>query len=213
MSLSDDVTRVLSALRAFSAPDVFNPWADVDPIDLDEDAPLARRNHLRQHLRCDPKLLLVGEAPGYQGCHFTGVAFTSEKLVHDGAIPRLRSGRITKRPTPWAEPTATVVWRALYEAGIEQQVVCWNAFAFHPHQTGDLRTNRAPTTHEVLLGSAILRDVIAMYPTAKIVAVGKVAKHTLLRLGYACYEVRHPSMGGATLFRTGLSQILAEVAA
>ena len=99
----------------FIAPNVFNPWRDADPLDskdcvYENYGVLERRARLRSHFETQPTLLLIGEAPGYQGCHFSGVPFTNEKLIIDGAIPRVFSvGRITTRPRPWCEPSATIV--------------------------------------------------------------------------------------------------------
>ena len=44
-----------------------------------------RRNnlyiYLQQMRRVNPKIMLLGEAPGYRGCRLTGVPFTSEHLL------------------------------------------------------------------------------------------------------------------------------------
>src|SRR4051794_25287473 len=125
--------QILTALRSFSAPNVFNPWADSDPLDL-PDAVALRRGRLRKHFDVTPSFLLVGEAPGYKGCRFSGVPFTDEAMLCAGTVPRLgRCRRTTSREEPWAEGSAAAVWRALRQAGIAEQVVLWNAFAFHPH--------------------------------------------------------------------------------
>lgn len=77
----------LEPLQAFGAPCVFNPWADADPSDSDiVRAPAARLARLRAHLDCSPEYLLIGEAPGYQGCRFSGVPFASEALVLEGSM-------------------------------------------------------------------------------------------------------------------------------
>ena len=71
----------------FSAPTsgmsrVFDPW---NARSLDDIVPAAveeRRERLRLHLSASkPKLLLIGEAPGYQGTRITGCPFTSEALL------------------------------------------------------------------------------------------------------------------------------------
>src|SRR5690242_7805436 len=128
---------IVEALRSFRAHNVFNPWADVDPLDL-PGGPAMRCERLRKHFDVTPSFLLIGEAPGYKGCHFAGVPFTDEAMICAGIVPRLgKCGRVTRRKEPWAESSATVVWDALREAGITECVVMWNAFPFHPHKPGE----------------------------------------------------------------------------
>lgn len=191
-------------IRQFSSPYVFNPWSDVDPLDADQkNAAAHRRYRLLRHFECAPKLLMIGEAPGYQGCHFSGVAFTNEALLLKGTIPRIVThGRVTTRDPPWSEPSATIVWRTLYELGIAETTVMWNAFAWHPHQRENLHSNRKPNQLELIDGIQVLSGVIELFSGVPIIAVGRVAEWTLARMSIkadAC--VRHPAMGGASKFR------------
>ena len=81
---------LLSVLVGFSAPNVFNPWASGDAMDTAPESRAsygARLERLLRHLDTKPLLLLVGEAPGFRGCHFSGVPFTNEKLILAGKIP------------------------------------------------------------------------------------------------------------------------------
>jgi uracil-DNA glycosylase len=202
---------ILGALAEFRSANVFNPWSDVDPMDLcGHRAPHARLDRLRRHFEVNPSFLLIGEAPGYQGCHFSGVPFTNEALLCDGAVPRMgRCARITSRTLPWREPSATIVWRELHRHALAEDVVMWNAFAFHPHRPGDLHSNRAPGAMEIDKQEYILRAVLQYFRDSVVVAVGGVAAKALDRLGikYAG-KLRHPSMGGANLFRAGLEQLV-----
>jgi uracil-DNA glycosylase len=200
--------------RAGTYPDVFNPWLQRDPWDTGFDGPLARGGRLLRHFDCKPKYLLIGEAPGYQGCHFSGVAFTSEVLLMNRAIPRIEplAGRITTRPRPWAEPSATIVWRVLHSLGIAEKVVMHNAFAWHPHKPGIPMSNRAPTAIELKAGSEVLNAVIDHFASATIIALGRIAERTLAGLGVRVdHAVRHPSMGGAKKFERGMRKIIANV--
>jgi hypothetical protein len=205
---------ILGAISAFNGENVFNPWRDSDPLDVSDPPHYAahyRRERLFRHFNCIPRYLLVGEAPGYQGCHFSGVPFTHEALLMDGAIPRIGalSARITSRPKPWREPSATIVWRTLHELRIADDVVMWNAFAWHPHKPGEPMSNRAPTKDEPYSGQNILQAVCDYFGGAKLIAVGRVAEKALklLRLT-ADAAVRHPSMGGAAEFRDGLRHLV-----
>lgn len=208
-----ETQKLIAEIASVELPSVFNPWKQHDVHDLC-DGPARRRSRLRQHFDCKPRFLLIGEAPGYQGCHFSGVAFTSERLVCDGKIPRIsHTDRITCRDKPYTEPSATVVWGALHDLGIAADAVIWNAFPWHPHRPGEMYSNRTPTRDELLAGSEILRKVVALFDGAQIVAVGGKAKHLLTWLGIWKFStVRHPSMGGANEFRNGMAQISASPA-
>lgn len=200
---------IISDLASFQAPNVFNPWRDSDELDLSGEGPYGRRRRLELHFDCRPNYLLIGEAPGYQGCHFSGIPFTNESLLMNGAIPRIGyPGRITSRDRPWSEPSASIVWRELYRLGIAEDTVLWNAFAWHPHKPGDPMSNRAPTHDELLDGRYILKEVIDYFAYARIIAVGRVAERALEKLGLTPDgAVRHPSMGGAVKFREGLKDL------
>jgi uracil-DNA glycosylase len=200
---------LIEQLADFTAPNVFNPWRDVDPLDIGS-GELRRRLRLARHFNVRAKLLLIGEAPGYQGCHFSGVPFTNEKLIVDGVIPRIyATGRFTKRERPWCEPSATIVWRTLHELGLADDVVLWNAFAWHPHKPGNPMSNRAPTRMEVTKGLPVLLKVLNYFQGVPIVPIGRVSEKTLSSLGITTMKaVRHPSMGGATEFRDGMKRLI-----
>jgi hypothetical protein len=199
------------AKRIESRYPAFNPWADIDPLDQDTDlAPLMRRLRLWAHLSViKPKLLLVGEAPGYQGCHFSGVPFTNEALICAGTIPRIPAERITTREKPWSEPSATIVWRTLHELGVAEQTIMWNAYPWHPHKPGEPMSNRTPTGAELKDGLHLLSMLIRAFPEARVVAVGRNAEKALSLLGRNMdAAVRHPSMGGANEFRSGMAALM-----
>jgi uracil-DNA glycosylase len=209
----DPIEDLIAELWDYESECVFNPWAQTDPLDLvtiGESAPYKRRERLRKHMNRDARFLLIGEAPGYQGCHFSGVPFTSEALLCAGAVPGLgRCDRLTSRERPWSEPSATIIWAELRYLGIAHETVMWNAFAFHPHKPSEPYSNRAPTAREIKDQAGVLDLVIARHPKARIIAVGRVAERTLAALDVtvdAC--LRHPSMGGANQFREGLREIV-----
>jgi uracil-DNA glycosylase len=197
-------------LKAFRADNVFNPWSDSDQLDCVDQPADKRLDRLKAHFILSPECLLLGEAPGYQGCHFSGIPFTNEKLLLDGAIPRVNiNQRLTHRPRPWSEPSATIVWGALYELNIAHTTVLWNTFAWHPHKPKDPYSNRAPSPKELLAGLDVLSLVLSHLKPKRVIAVGKVAERTLIELAvpYSA-AVRHPAMGGASAFRAGLKSLL-----
>jgi len=203
-------TAVYRRLVQFSAPNIFNPWADRDPLDRLERSAALRLARLRQHFDVQAQLLLIGEAAGYQGCHFSGIAFTSERLLLEGIAPRIDcSERLTHRIRPWSEPSATTVWGCLHDFGIAQSTVLWNAFPWHPHQPNDLYTNRRPSPAELRLGAPVLKAVLRRFKGARVVAVGRIAAQLLGELlGTEPVCIRHPSMAGASRFRSELRSLL-----
>lgn len=214
----------IDTLTGYNKVGVFNPWRDTDPLDLGSHQTSTvwpwmgwsgRRARLRNHLDRDADFMSIGEAPGYQGCHFTGVPFTSEVLVMQNQIPGIRTAgeRLTSRERPFAEPSASIVWGSLYDLGIAERTVLWNAFPWHPHEEGDLMTNRTPTEEELSPDSAafmLFGAMIDMFPYTRIVAVGRKAEQ-LLRVAKITPDccLRHPANGGATKFRLGLAGYVA----
>lgn len=189
----------------------FNPWTEHDPItDADSKAPTQRLARLEQHLDCSPHFILVGEAPGYQGCKVSGIPFTSERLMGEGMIPRidLKGQRLSIRARPWSEPSATIVWSALHQLQIAHRTILWNAYPWHPHKPGNLHSNRTPTPTEREAGRPVLLALLSAFPDAQLFALGRQAEHTLSGMRIAAIPLRHPAMGGATKFRTGLSHAM-----
>lgn len=188
-------------------PSLFNPWCDPCPHDADGNGPDEKLERLARHLDCEPEFILAGEAPGYQGCRYSGIAFTSERLLGEGVIPRIAPlpGRLSTRRLPFSEPSATIVWKTLFRLGIAERTILWNAMQLHPHRPGDPWTNRTPTAHEIHLGEPALRLLVRAFPAARIVAVGKKAEGLLAEMGITVAgAVRHPANGGATGFADGL---------
>ena len=209
------VTIPYEALCRFRSRYVFNPWLQCDPLDLRESTapailgPAGRLARLKAHFAISPALVLIGEAAGYQGCHFSGIPFTNEKLLTEGRIPRIAAAtRLTSRSRPWCEPSATIVWGALRALGLAERTILWNAFAWHPFKPGCSYSNRTPTRAELESGREVLDGVLAAFRCAAFVAVGKVAEHALRQMGRKVHAtLRHPSMGGAQEFRAGLAAL------
>lgn len=193
-------------------PGLFNPWVDACLGDTPLNGAEQRLARLAQHLSCEPEFLVVGEASGYLGMRRSALAFTSEKLLLDGAIPRVSApaGRLTDRRLPFSEPSATIVWRTLKAAGIAESTVLWNALPMHPFKPGSVDTNRTPTDQELMLGAPAMRLMVEAFPRARVIAVGRKAELLLDRMGIAVAgQVRHPANGGATAFANGLAALAA----
>jgi hypothetical protein len=215
------VDRFIAELQAFSRPRVFNPWSDVDRAnDAGPQAPAIRRDQLRRYLHeriGRARLLLVAEAAGYQGAKFSGIAMTSERQLAAAAPigspffdgPKRRTSRAPVRPGGFTEPTATIVWGKMLEAGLDgREWVNWNTFAWHPRGATAL-SNRTPTPDELAAGLPALMAFLGLFPEVPVVAVGEKARQTLEGLGIeAVAAVRHPANGGATKFREGIERVL-----
>lgn len=219
-----NIERFIDELADVSAPRVFNPWRDVDAVnDFGREAPSIRRDNLRRYLAGrlgHARLLLIAEAAGYQGAKFSGIAMTSERqLLASGSLgdelfagEKRRTSRESVRAQGFTEPTATIVWGRMLEAGLAgREWVNWNTFAWHPQRDGPL-TNRTPTPREFEAGVPALNRFLSLYPGVPVVAVGEKARGKLDELGVRVVAaVRHPANGGATEFRKGIDRVLLDL--
>jgi len=222
----------LLSSQAFPSQNVFNPWKDYDPIhDGDGLAPTHRSENLRVYLEeriGHAKLLLIAEAPGFQGCKFSGIAMTSERILMGGLEKQGVPSRAVQHKTPhprtsnidvgpksrrihgYAEPTATIVWTRLLARGLNpRDFVLWNAFAWHPHKPGDSLSNRKPEPQELEQGKDTVKAMLGLFPGIATIAVGRVAEGGLQTMGIAgAFHVPHPANGGANAFGDGIQNWL-----
>jgi len=208
MRIPPEIATIVADLAAVAPPrDAVNMYAaDGPPGNALRRANLALA--LALALARGPDLLLVGEAPGYNGARRTGVSFTSERLLLAGLGPLGQLGAAqgfalaTDDGRLSAEPTATIVYRELSAHGLF--AVGWNAYPCHPHRPGVDQSNRPPRVGELALGRPFLARVRALFPTLPVAAMGNVAAASLTALGIPHTKLRHPAQGGATLFAAGL---------
>ena len=185
--------------------DCFCMLREADPKLDRSDAAAIRRANLTAYLAArtvSRPVLCVGEAMGYNGGRFSGIAFTAERTLRGWGHPYRPS---SLRPEGYAEQSGTIVHGLLAECEAEELVLLWNAVPAHPHRPGAPLTNRTPTADELRAGGAVLRELITRAEPQAIVAVGRSAERSLAELGIptsAC--VRHPANGGAPRFRAGL---------
>ncbi|MDX1600992.1 MAG: uracil-DNA glycosylase [Anaerolineales bacterium] len=213
-------------LEETPAGPVFNPWFEHDKEhDLQPDAPRRRWENLSAYLRSrrgQVRLLMVGEALGYQGGHFSGLAMTSERILlghHrkkgidplelDLDLPTERTSRPEVKAMGFSEPTATIVWGAVQDCGLKgRDFVLWNAFPWHPYDPeAGLLSNRRPTVSELEEGRPAFEELRRLFPEAKVGAVGRVAERQLEDIGVPHVALRHPAHGGAPKFRAGLKEL------
>jgi len=205
----------IEAISLPQHPKMHNPWRDSCATELREGGQSLRKQRLKRHLMApNARLLLVGEAPGYQGCRYSGLAFTSERLLVEGSIPRMEGldgERITDRNKPWSEPSATIVWGGLHDHHLAEETVLFNAVPWHPEGSRGIHSNRTPTPAERSEGVQYLSMLLDIYPGIKVAALGNTASATLTELGIEHVKLRHPANGGAPQFRSGLASLSAEL--
>jgi len=180
----------------------FNQFRDAGPDDL-PDAPAIRLANLRRYLdeRSAADVVAIGEAAGYQGMRWSGIAFTSEyDLLRWGTPYRRSSGR----PRPWREPSGTIVHGVLEELDAERRVILWNTVPTHPHLLEKPLSNRRPTRQEIAAGTVFVERLVRVIGPRLLIGVGRIACAALPGAQY----VRHPAQSGASAFRTGMREAL-----
>ena len=222
--------KFLRLLRTSPSGPVFNPWWQLDKQnDIDRSAPAIRRKHLRAYLHKrlgKVQLVVIGEALGYRGGHFSGIPMTSERILlgkkeNAGIKPEhvfstFKARRTSKReqcPDGFSEPTATIVWGTLLGLGLKpEEFVLWNAFPWHSfNPRRGLLSNRMPNRSERSAGLSVLKAFLDLFPCEEIIALGNVAASQLKELNVESHRVRHPASGGARLFRKGIGTLVKEV--
>jgi uracil-DNA glycosylase len=182
----------------------FNQYAEAGPDDV-AGAAATRVANLRAYLqeRAGADVVALGEAGGYQGMRWSGIAFTSERDLERWGDP-YRCSCAARR---WSEPSGTIVHRVLRELDAERRVILWNTVPTHPHRSGAPLSNRRPSVAEVAAGAEFAQRLIALVRPATVVAVGRIAESVL---GASATYVRHPANGGAMAFAEGMRTILGE---
>ena len=206
MAKASIADRLVALLPGKPGAGLFNPWTQSGVLDLAPDAVAKRMTRLRRHFDVRPRLVLIGEAAGYQGCRYSGIPFTSERLLCAGSIPRMpREERFTSRPLPFSEPSATIIWRTLAELGLAESTVLWNALPLHPFPDGRELGNRTPLGGELDIGLPCLEFLSQQFSGIPLIAVGLQAEKAMRLLGVEpVVTVRHPANGGATKFATAM---------
>lgn len=222
-----DIDEFIESLRETPGGNLFNPWWQNDPENDDyTNASEIRRHQLKFYLEerlGRVRFLLIGEALGYQGGHFSGIAMTSERMLlghhrHKGILPEhiftsmmpSRTSREDIRKDGFNEPTATIVWSHLLGAGLDPyEFAIWNALPWHPwHKSKGLLSNRTPADSEFAAGHKRLLDLIDILKPQQLVAVGEKAAIQLATLQLDFVKVRHPANGGAVKFREQFSALI-----
>jgi len=223
----ESIERFIELLQESPPGAVFNPWWHVDrQNDVDPTVPAIRRKQLAAYLRQrlgKIKLVVIGEALGYRGGHFSGIPMTSERLLlgkkkdrgiePEQVFSSIKARRTSKPricPDGFSEPTATIVWSAMLKLGLKpEQFVLWNAFPWHTFDSRrGMLSNRMPNKSERATGLSVLKAFLDLFPCNEIVALGNVAASQLKELNVETHQVRHPASGGAKLFRQQIEKVV-----
>jgi hypothetical protein len=212
MNLSSVLRRLYRGPRG-SAPGVVNPYRESFPEFDGPIAPKRRRENLEGYLERvgAPRLVLLGEALGFRGGRFSGIAFTSERQLvgpEERRLPWAGSPfqATSRNPDLWLEPSGSVVWDAL--RGDARGVLLWNTFPWHPYAAKGPLSNRTPERNLVATNLDVLEALLAEVGTARVFAVGRTAQAALAVLGVEAPALRHPAHGGAAIFRRQLRESL-----
>lgn len=192
-------------------PNSFNPFDDAY-----EDNALRRLNlelYLLDMAERKPKVLLLGEAPGYRGMRMTGIPFTDRSILTRGTDgfglfgPDQGYTVPADYPSVTNEPTAKVMWQTLGELNFLP--LLWSAYPLHPHRPDNPLSNRTPLGSEVTAGRLHWQALTQLFPIESVIALGNVAHRSITLSGAAAAKVRHPAHGGNVKFKQGLTELLA----
>ncbi len=161
---------------------------------------------------------MIGEAPSHRGGRLTGIPFLSETLLlsenEGGSIfgrsrgyCRAKSeGGLPSASKLSTEASATIVRSTI--GSIRPLPLLWNAFPFHPFESGNPFSNRTPTSAELKSGEPFLTQLLKIFQPSLILAVGNQAAKSLTALGLEHTKVRHPAQGGKPMFVQGVLEML-----
>lgn len=175
-----------------------------------------RRENLRFYLykmkELKPTRIFIGEAPGHNGCFITGVPFTDELTINTNSF---FNGNI-KTPIGHClhkEKTASVIWECLSIIPQEDYPLMWNIYPFHPSFVDSCRLlpeerkNRTPSGQECNAGIQILERLLTLFDIKQFYAVGCISRDKLKSKYRDIQYLRHPSRGGANIFRKQFNDI------
>lgn len=172
---------------------------------------IKRIENLRIYLKLisenNSKILLLGEAPGYKGCRNTGIAFTCEHTLKNHRFLNIHNFQKINIDKLERENSATIVWEEISKKNIHPLI--WNIFPFHPHKLNNYLSNRTPNSAELKFGLEYTEDIIDIFKIEKVLCIGRKSENMIKKNKNINYEyVRHPSMGGANIFREQISRLL-----
>lgn len=220
---------LLYTSRNYYNDDFFAP-THYGVYDIGSKAPQIRCAQLENYLRLRvprAKYILVAEALGFQGGHFTGIAMTSERILlgnhkNSRLIPSIVISDKAQRTSNcnyigikeaqsklgYSEPTATIVWESITNSKRgSSEIILWNIFPFHPYKD-DVLTNRTPLDTELVEGIKYLNLLWKLVKDVKIITIGAKSHKILTEFGIIHQSVPHPANGGANKYREQIAKLL-----
>lgn len=185
---------------------VFNPYREEYKLD-----------NLKRYLehvfnQSGPRVLLVGEAPGFKGCRLTGIPFSSGHIFSEIEHPFLQQLKpVIHLDQLDSENTASIVWRHLLNH--RTVPLFWNSFPFHPHPARIQKKNRAPNKAEIDEGAEYLRILVSEYKPDVVAGLGRKGTECVMRVlpEESITYIRHPSYGGKNDFCKGIDQLFEQI--
>lgn len=156
---------------------VFNQFANLIP-----------KNNLKMYLQYLYKqkadILLLGEASGYNGCRWSGIAFTSGYLISKSKLyAPLRNKMLFLDIKDKKELSASVVYGFFRKyTQIFKKVVIFSSFPFHPHLEAQSETNRRPNKIELQEGQLYLQQLFNIFEFKRFYPIGKVADYVFTKM-------------------------------
>jgi len=187
---------------------IFNPYTNAIPGLEHPQAHRIRQDNLRAYLesfRRPPRMLIIGESPGWRGCRFSGVPFTSEAQLQSDTLP-FQGHSTSLRSRPYSEATATIFWKVM--AAYHPLFLAWNSVPLHYHLPGEPLSNRCPSKNEIGRLLPILARLNSLLQPELVIAVGRSAQWALDKIGVPTLRCRHPSHGGAAAFKRCILNII-----
>lgn len=196
------LNRLLSELsQRKSSESVFNQYQDKNILKN-------LKTYIAYLIQYNPNILLIGEAPGYRGCRLTGIPFTSGDVIRNSKHNIFKEiGSEIVLYQVISENTATILWDFL---SMNKSVpILWNAFPFHPHQSGIPESNRKPDSSEIKEGATYLKLIYDLFKPKKLCSLGRVGESILKEVfpEKTITYIRHPSHGGKKDFIKGIQGI------
>lgn len=186
-------------------------------------SPLKEQGHICRHnlsiylhkvMEHNSKVMLIGEAPSFHGCRLSGIPFTCEYDFTREVIPSLMGKEtgyeIYSTDKPEYELSASIVWPKLQKwHEIDGTLpLLWNICPFHPHQDGNVLSNRTPTSKEIQRGVPYLLQLVALFDIQQIGCIGRKSEKVVKKLGLPHTYLRHPSCGGIHRFREMMDEFI-----
>lgn len=187
---------------------LFNQYKHIDPKLDKPNGNVIRQFNLKlyfESFKINPAYLLLGEAPGPNGCRFSGIPFTSERQLVEPTF-WLHGVQSSSANYPYEEMSGRVLWNTL--SIVHEKFFIYNAIPFHPFLEGNPLSIRTPKAEEIERYTIHLRDIVQILKPEQCVAIGRVAEKAFKSIGINnVVYARHMSHGGETAFVDKMREI------